>query len=282
MARDYGAEIDQLKEELELLKKRLYKKTDETEAEKPRCSFCGKSRTEVCAMVAGPKVNICTECATLFENILKDTPGDTSTEEPKEVFSCSFCGKENYRMQKTIIKGKCIYKDATANICNECVRRSLDILAKASSEKKNPSNLITYSGSYDSGGRGSKWSSTVKANDLFMLIENKTAIQVLQGIGNNDRLNLLLAILQKPMNVASMVTACGFNTTGQVYHHLKPLIAADLVREEERGEKGVYVVVAHRVQGIIMILAGIADLVDAKYTEGDWSQAAVVHENIDI
>jgi len=85
----------------------------------------------------------------------------------------------------------------------------------------------------------------------------------------------LLAILQKPMNVAAMVTTCGFNTTGQVYHHLKLLIAADLVREEENGEKGVYVVVPHRVQGIIMILAGISDLIDTRYTEGDWSQILI-------
>ena len=64
------------------------------------------------------------------------------------------------------------------------------------------------------------------------------------------------------MTVAMLVEKCGFNSTGQVYHHLKPLIAADLVFEVEQGDRGVYAVKPHRVQGIIMLLAGISDLVD--------------------
>ena len=53
---------------------------------------------------------------------------------------------------------------------------------------------------------------------------------------------------------------------------MKPLLAADLAKEDEH-DRGSYVVVPHRVQGIVMVLAGIADLLDAKYTAGDWAQA---------
>jgi DNA-binding transcriptional ArsR family regulator len=102
------------------------------------------------------------------------------------------------------------------------------------------------------------------------LIEIKLASAVLQCIGNSDRLNLLLTLLRTPMTVASLVEKCGFNTTGQAYHHLKPLIAADLVYEVEQGERGVYAVRPHRVQGIIMLLAGIADLTDPRYSRGNW------------
>jgi hypothetical protein len=49
-----------------------------------------------------------------------------------------------------------------------------------------------------------------------------------------------------------------------VYHHLKPLIAADLVTQDRRGS---YVIQPHRVQGVIMLLAGVADLVDTTYTQ---------------
>jgi len=270
MSRDYGAEIDQLKKELDALKAKLT--NDEPETKKVVCSFCGKNNDEAHAIVAGPKENICNECTTLCASILEDTSGSASVGKPGEVYICSFCGKNSNQV------GKIIHGKSTATICNHCVHTCQDVLSKAPGKEKPAPNLVTYSGSYSSEGRGSQWSSTVNANDLFTLIENKTATQVLQGIGNNDRLNLLLAILKKPMNVSTMVSTCGFNTTGQVYHHLKPLIAADLVREEGRGEKGVYVVVPHRVQGIIMILAGIADLVDTQHTEGDWSQAAVVYE----
>ena len=67
-----------------------------------------------------------------------------------------------------------------------------------------------------------------------------------------------------------MVEDCGFGTTGQVYHHMKPLLAADLVVEDEK-QKGVYVIHPHRVQGVIMLLVGISDMVDESYTQGTWN-----------
>lgn len=139
-------------------------------------------------------------------------------------------------------------------------------------DKENRTGSITYLGVFTSGGRQSNWiQNETNTDDLLKLIENKSASVVLQSIGNNDRLNLLLALLRTPMTVAMLVEKCGFNSTGQVYHHLKPLILADIVFEDEQAERGVYAVKPHRVQGIIMLLAGIADLVDIKYSQGNWS-----------
>ena len=138
-------------------------------------------------------------------------------------------------------------------------------------DEENRTGSITYLGVFSSGGRQSNWiQHTINTDGLLTLIENRSAATVLQCIGNNDRLTLLLALLRTPMSVAAMVERCGFNTTGQVYHHLKPLIAADLVFEVEQGDRGVYAVKPHRVQGIIMLLAGIADLVDPKFSQGQW------------
>ncbi|GAA1710908.1 ClpX C4-type zinc finger protein [Kribbella yunnanensis] len=39
-----------------------------------RCSFCGKDKTEVNRLIAGPAVFICDECVGLCEQILKDQP----------------------------------------------------------------------------------------------------------------------------------------------------------------------------------------------------------------
>lgn len=137
---------------------------------------------------------------------------------------------------------------------------------------ENRTGSITYLGVFTSGGRQSNWiQHTVNTDNLLSLIENKSAATVLQCIGNNDRLTLLLALLRTPMTVAALVEKCGFNTTGQVYHHLKPLIATDLVYEVEQAERGVYAVKPYRVQGIIMLLAGISDLIDAKFSEGNWN-----------
>ena len=128
---------------------------------------------------------------------------------------------------------------------------------------------ITYMGVFASGGRQSTWvKNDLNTDGLLTLIEDRTAEKVLNCIGSNDRLSMLLAILRKPRTVAELVSDCGFSSTGQVYHHLKPLIAADLVTEDKH-QRGIYIIQPHRVQGVIMLLAGIGDLVDGTYTQGE-------------
>ncbi|MBH1941818.1 winged helix-turn-helix transcriptional regulator [Mobilitalea sibirica] len=131
-------------------------------------------------------------------------------------------------------------------------------------EQNEQSGAITYLGVYESGGRQSTWiRNEVNTDGLLSLIENKMAGKVLNCIGNSDRLNILLYILKKPMTVAQLVEECGYSSTGQVYHHLKPLIAADLIVEDVKNEgRGVYIAQPHRVQGVIMLLAGISDMID--------------------
>jgi len=138
-------------------------------------------------------------------------------------------------------------------------------------EQTKQSGAITYLGVYESSGRQSTWiRNKVNTDDLLALIENGMAEKVLSCIGNGDRLNILLHILKKPMTVAQIVEECGYNSTGQVYHHLKPLIASDLVTEDVKNSgRGVYIVQPHKVQGIIMLLAGISDMLDLKYTQTD-------------
>lgn len=134
-------------------------------------------------------------------------------------------------------------------------------------EETGVSGLVTYLGVYNSGGRQSNWiRNAVSADKLLSLIESGIAGKVLACIGSTDRLTILLEILRGPKTVASLVEKCGFGSTGQVYHHMKPLLAADIVTEDEQ-QKGVYIIQPHKVQGIIMLLAGISDMVDETYTQ---------------
>jgi Uncharacterized protein conserved in bacteria len=137
---------------------------------------------------------------------------------------------------------------------------------------------VSYQGTFESGERKSTWvQNEVGADELLRLIENRMAEKVLSCIGSNDRLNLLLALLREPMTVAAIVEKCGYNSTGQVYHHLKPLIAADLIAEDKYAAKGTYCVQPHRVQGIIMLLAGIHDMLDVKHSQGNWEDKYEIH-----
>lgn len=137
-------------------------------------------------------------------------------------------------------------------------------------EERGVSGLVTYLGVFNSGGRQSNWiRNSVPADELLSLIESGVASKVLACIGNANRLAILLEILRAPKTVASLVEKCGFGSTGQVYHHMKPLLAADIIVEDEK-QKGTYIIQPHKVQGIIMLLAGISDMVDETYTQGTW------------
>lgn len=129
------------------------------------------------------------------------------------------------------------------------------------SEEKGLSGAVEYIGVYASGGNQNNWIGKRSTDVLLALIENESAGHILASIGSNERLHMLLALLKQPMSVAALVRECGYNSTGQVYHHLKPLIASGIVREADNG-KGVYCIRNRRVQGLIMLLCGIADLVD--------------------
>lgn len=137
-------------------------------------------------------------------------------------------------------------------------------------EAKGVTGLVTYLGVYNSGGRQSNWiRPSVPTDELLSLIESGVAGKVLLCIGNANRLAILLEILRGPKTVAALVEKCGFGSTGQVYHHMKPLLAADIIAEDDH-QKGVYVIRPHKIQGIIMLLAGISDMVDETYTQGAW------------
>lgn len=137
-------------------------------------------------------------------------------------------------------------------------------------EETGVSGLVTYLGVYNSGGRQANWiRDAVSTDNLLALIESGVAGKVLACIGNASRLTILAEILRGPKTVAALVETCGFGSTGQVYHHMKPLLAADIITEDEQ-QKGVYVIRPHKVQGIIMLLAGISDMVDETYTQGAW------------
>ena len=125
---------------------------------------------------------------------------------------------------------------------------------------------VAYAGNFESDGQQSIWAMTIQTDFLLTLNDHDMVENVLTSIGNSQRLGILLALLKQPMTVVQLVAALEAKSTGLVYHHLKPLVLADIVYEE----KGVYAVKPHRVQGIIMLLAAVWDLTDTRYSSGSW------------
>lgn len=239
MERDYGKEIDKINVQLDKIKNLLTTFTHNSPPKEPQEKWVNKKIGDE-----------------QLSKVMKQLDGDyikysapDSSKEPQEVW-----------INREIDSDKRL-----SEIMEELCIKTVD---------DGSTGFITYLGVHATGGHQSNWiSKQVDTDKLLELIESNVAAQVLTCIGNNDRLNMLLALLREPRTVAQLVEECGYNTTGQVYHHLKPLLAADLVKEDEHGTRGRYIIQPHRVQGIIMLLAGISDMLDTKYTQGNWDLA---------
>jgi DNA gyrase subunit B len=142
--------------------------------------------------------------------------------------------------------------------------------------EKGGTGRVIYLGVFASGDgdncRQSNWiRKTINTDTLLELIDSGNALTVMNCINSQERLNLLLAILRQPSNVAQLTEKLGASSSGQIYHHLRPLLAADLIKEDDK-QRGLYHVVSHRVQGIIMLLVGISDMLDPTITQGNWGE----------
>lgn len=155
---------------------------------------------------------------------------------------------------------------ARATIPEEGLERAA-ALGKAARERQ-LLGLIEYYGSFSSNGRRAIWASEHSA-DALLEQDDQAVSRVLAALGNPQRLQILKAILRKPRTAAELVRDLELGTTGQVYHHLRPLMAADLIRPAD--ERGVYEFVPHRVQALILLLAGAQDALDTRYSKGEWN-----------
>lgn len=73
------------------------------------CSFCGKSQNEVERIIAGPKDNICSDCAVGFLNQPKMNDVLDSSNAP-----CGFCGKSEQ-------EAGTLYEREVSRICRGCL-----------------------------------------------------------------------------------------------------------------------------------------------------------------
>ncbi len=123
------------------------------------------------------------------------------------------------------------------------------------------SGRIAYMGVFTSAGLQSTWiQPDVSANELLDLISSHEAEKMIASVGSGAALSLLLSLLRRPKTVAELVEDCGFSSSGGAYYHLNTLIDAGIiVQSDMRGE---YKIDPSRVQGVIMLLAGVKDLMN--------------------
>lgn len=129
-------------------------------------------------------------------------------------------------------------------------------------EEKGDTGRITSMGIFVSSGHQSNWINSTETSKLLDVAENENVSRVLSSFANRERLKILVSLLKKPKSVAAIVEDCALGSTGQAYHHINALTAANVVVTS--GKRGEYYVRPEKVQDIIMILAAVDSLIDGE------------------
>lgn len=151
-------------------------------------------------------------------------------------------------------------------------QKKIDSVREWAKETNNELGAMFYYGFFSREHYGAKWDLKDGINDLMNMPQDKLSA-VLSSLGNQQRWEILCALLINPMTVAQIVEKFDMKTSGKAYHHLNNLIAADLLEElnDNDFEKGTYAIKGHRVAGIILVMAGVQKLTDTYYSKGEWT-----------
>jgi DNA gyrase subunit B len=135
-------------------------------------------------------------------------------------------------------------------------------------------SFVSYYGFFETDGQGFFWDIN-RSGEVLLGLDDEKVAKVLTALASKQRLAILKSILKKPGSALDLVERLNLGTTGQVYHHLKALLSADLVMQEERG---LYCFKGHRVSGLLMLLAGVVGLLDERYSSGTWEDEIEVNQ----
>lgn len=131
---------------------------------------------------------------------------------------------------------------------------------------------VAYGGAVRFGERECLW---IREHPLPEIVAHEPGplAQALATLGHPARLVLLRALLQHSRTSQELQAILGVSSPGQLYHHLKELLAAGIVTQTRRSH---YEVAARRVVPVLAVLAAAADLVEtasaASLTEGGEQQ----------
>lgn len=92
---------------------------------------------------------------------------------------------------------------------------------------------VFYSGQVHLNGHGIRWEPQERRMDRLLDMNTEKAAKILAALGNKQRLDILKAVIAEPLTGSELVERLNMGTTGQLYHHLKALIGADLLVQEQ-------------------------------------------------
>jgi hypothetical protein len=115
---------------------------------------------------------------------------------------------------------------------------------------------LVYAGAVKFGERESLWIKEHAVPDLEDLDAAATA-GLLAALAHPARLLLARALVQAPRTRPELQAVIGTDSAGQLYHHLKEMMAAGIVRQSGRS---LYEVPAERTVPLLTLLAAASDI----------------------
>ncbi len=138
-------------------------------------------------------------------------------------------------------------------------RTSEDLAGSATEPSESGGGTVYYSGRYEGKGRAFRWMPQERQMEGLLRLNTDKASKVLSALGHKQRLDILRAVVNEPLSGAALVERLNMGTTGQLYHHLKALLGADLLVQEPGGG---YTLPGHRMLPLLLLLAALSDLID--------------------
>lgn len=153
-----------------------------------------------------------------------------------------------------------LHMDGKAKALSEDPPQSLSLHADPPIDSSQLENFITYSGQYQGQTAQYQWKPLVYQLGQLQTLDTEKTARVLNALGHKQRLDIIRALLIRPMSGPELVEQLNMGTTGQLYHHTKALLASGLLTHEERGGK--YRIPEQRVLPLMLLLTGVIELLD--------------------
>ncbi len=115
---------------------------------------------------------------------------------------------------------------------------------------------LLYAGAVDLAGAEYVWH-IERALPFLLDLDAEAVAPVLLALGNPWRLRLVRALLRGPCSSQQLQEAVGVGSPGQLYHHLKELLAAGIIEQRARSE---YRLAARKIVPFLIVLAAALDL----------------------
>ncbi|MCA1037936.1 hypothetical protein LCM00_00320 [Bacillus infantis] len=152
------------------------------------------------------------------------------------------------------------------------IKRQLEVLIKQAekmeaasldqhSKEENQFTTISYSGTIAAREGRRSWKPASKTIEEVLAPDSGSLANILSSLGHIQRIEMIKSLMQEPKNAAELVKELGMGTTGQLYHHMKPLLHAGIIEQKERG--GSYSIAADKILPILLQLAGAAEMFES-------------------